>query len=474
MKYFYKISILSVFLTTNVNSGYADHVAEQFIQNALISSDATAMESLLYYDLEVNFELSDGETLLSHAVNLSNFNLVKLLIDEGANVNFAGKSGWLPLHLALVSNNVEIAKYLVKHKADPAIPMPDGTSVLDQAIQLGNDELITIIENKIKPNKSVETKEFKPNINHMLVASEMGNIEIMIMLWVKGIDINSRNEDGFTPLMFAANAGQLKAVKFLLDNNAKINQTSNDGVTALMLAAINKHNTIVETLVDHGADISKSTIQGIDVLSIARAEENEELESFILKNQELSKEEIKEVQRELKNLGYDVGTIDGVFGKNTQLQASKFQFDNGYIADGLATKLLFDQLFNKDKKFSEKIIGVWKIGPDLIHIFRKDGISYTIDRVKWGGLVGTWHIEKSNLYLDWHWMIDVDSNRAWNDGIVVALEVRKIKDITNQIINFESKDEIDGTRHHVDTDFIERFFGYKKHMKLYSKYMDGF
>lgn len=44
---------------------------------------------------------------------------------------------------------------------------------------------------------------------------------------------------------------------------------------------------------------------------------------------------IKAVQQRLSNLGYTVGSIDGIFGKKTRNAVKSFQKSNGLVADGI-------------------------------------------------------------------------------------------------------------------------------------------
>ena len=46
-------------------------------------------------------------------------------------------------------------------------------------------------------------------------------------------------------------------------------------------------------------------------------------------------EDVKELQRALKQLGYNVGVADGIFGNGTQLQVEKFQEANELYPDGI-------------------------------------------------------------------------------------------------------------------------------------------
>ena len=52
----------------------------------------------------------------------------------------------------------------------------------------------------------------------------------------------------------------------------------------------------------------------------------------------------KEVQNNLKELGYDPGTVDGIIGSKTVAALKKFQKDNGFSQTGVATDSVRDDL----------------------------------------------------------------------------------------------------------------------------------
>ena len=72
----------------------------------------------------------------------------------------------------------------------------------------------------------------------------------------KGVNVNG--EDGFPPLVAAAQMGHLSIVRLLLDNGADIDATALHSVTALMMASGGGYCEIVKALLDHGADVNYS------------------------------------------------------------------------------------------------------------------------------------------------------------------------------------------------------------------------
>lgn len=73
-------------------------------------------------------------------------------------------------------------------------------------------------------------------------------------------------------------------------------------------------------------------------------------------------DEIKAVQAELKALGYKVGKVDGIFGKNTQDAVKLFQARNGMTVDGKVGQRTLDRLFSADAVPAE---GAAPVVPEL-------------------------------------------------------------------------------------------------------------
>lgn len=96
-------------------------------------------------------------------------------------------------------------------------------------------------------------------------------LETLSLLLQRGVDVNSRNEEGLTALMLAARgeADPVAAVKTLLERGADIHARCNcsqcdprsgsQGCTALMIAASRGHRDCVRLLLDHGAKVDEAT-----------------------------------------------------------------------------------------------------------------------------------------------------------------------------------------------------------------------
>ncbi|KAI9312000.1 hypothetical protein BX666DRAFT_1866827 [Dichotomocladium elegans] len=88
----------------------------------------------------------------------------------------------------------------------------------------------------------------------------------------KYIDVNAKDEDGATPLIYAACFGKIEIAQALLEAGAKTNvQDSGTGWSALMWATTNKHESIVKILVDHGASAQTRSAKGRTVFDFVNS-----------------------------------------------------------------------------------------------------------------------------------------------------------------------------------------------------------
>lgn len=86
------------------------------------------------------------------------------------------------------------------------------------------------------------------------------------------VDVGTRDELGWTPLMYAAEAGHTEIVALLTDAGANVHSENNDGATALHLAAEKGRTEVTRILLKAGADFEAR--DGSDRTPLYRAFEN--------------------------------------------------------------------------------------------------------------------------------------------------------------------------------------------------------
>ena len=105
------------------------------------------------------------------------------------------------------------------------------------------------IEAEYKGDKENNTK--KVSSIHKTVYQQ--NKEQLIQLLASGIDPDSRDSEGLTPLMIAAYINDSAIIELLLKNGADINACDNKGCTPLVYAVFGKSHLAIKTLFENGA-----------------------------------------------------------------------------------------------------------------------------------------------------------------------------------------------------------------------------
>ena len=103
-------------------------------------------------------------------------------------------------------------------------------------------------------------------LTEILQACRENNVEIVSSLLKNIVNIEDKNEKGWTPLMVAAYYGSYEVSKFLIEMGADVNAVNNNGTTVLMYAkdaALRHGSTLTfNHLIAFGADIYKKDYSG--------------------------------------------------------------------------------------------------------------------------------------------------------------------------------------------------------------------
>ncbi|KAL9956839.1 hypothetical protein ACROYT_G038382 [Oculina patagonica] len=104
--------------------------------------------------------------------------------------------------------------------------------------------------------QSTENEDWK--LLHSAV--EGGNVAIIEMVLARGLDVNSKDSYGDTPLMIAALCSEMEAVNYLLDKGADLSLTGQYGRNLLHSASVGGNVAIIETMLSRGLDINSNRV----------------------------------------------------------------------------------------------------------------------------------------------------------------------------------------------------------------------
>ncbi len=158
---------------------------------------------------------------LNIAATLGHYDIVKMLIEAGADVNVTiALANTTPLYWAISNKHSETAKLLISKGADVNIEDERGTSPLLLAVYRNELELVQILIDK----KAVINPIKDENCDTPLHAAAFkGELEMVKLLMAHGAKVNALNQDNQTPLNIAVEQEYLEVVEFLEQNGAKLN-----------------------------------------------------------------------------------------------------------------------------------------------------------------------------------------------------------------------------------------------------------
>lgn len=175
-----------------------------------IASNLFSAEQNLHRNLSNNVDTIDnlGHSAITNASIQGITNTVKLLIDNGANVNVtdSNDNGWTPLIWACRRKHIDIAQLLINNGANINARDNKGYTALIHASMKGLMDVVNLL---IDNGANIDIKDFKDH-TALTYASAIGHIDVVKLLIDKGANINENKA-----LLYASKTGHLAIVNLL-------------------------------------------------------------------------------------------------------------------------------------------------------------------------------------------------------------------------------------------------------------------
>ncbi|EAY08078.1 hypothetical protein TVAG_463580 [Trichomonas vaginalis G3] len=249
--------------------------------------------------------VTDSMTALSHACNRKSTDIVRVLCEYGAYVNFSasGKYNDRPIILSCIKGNIEHVKTLIEWGAEYDVTaiteninnkitvtqlnplcaacQVGATDLLQYLINIGcdpneNDALpLVLAGNYNRPRAYNLLTELlqtgsKTLFDMLIVAIRQKNLENVKTLVSKGVSLANRDDGNRTPLHLAANHSA-EILEYLLhvNNGSGINARDSEDKAPIHHALEAKNVDSVRLLLNAGANIDMLTNKGYSCLRIA-------------------------------------------------------------------------------------------------------------------------------------------------------------------------------------------------------------
>lgn len=236
--------------------------------DVIFTKEAKTQEALLQVvkllldsGAEVNAQDKGGCTALAYAASNGLTKAVELLLDRGAEINMKDNDGRTALMMASSRGFTEVVRLLLQKGAAVNAQGKNGTTALMRALACRDLE-------RLPGLSGAWLKKSKEEIE----ADKQYQMQVVKLLLEKGAEVNVKKKDGTTVLIAASHCGFTELVKHLLEKGVEVNAKNNDGDTALMMAAEKGYPEVVGLLLQKGAAINAKNKNGTTALKAAKKE----------------------------------------------------------------------------------------------------------------------------------------------------------------------------------------------------------
>ncbi|TGO47458.1 hypothetical protein BOTNAR_0524g00050 [Botryotinia narcissicola] len=243
--------------------GHSD-VVEYLLAQSMDFHHSVTSQMLLDQNAKVNVENEEGLTPLHLAAREGSEEIMQQLldVDEDTSEDFGpdrsctenkayfidGSHKMSPLQIAASVGHINIAKLLLLQTA----PLPEDISAALYYAATGGH--IRVVKRLMKTEVNDVTKD-KDGNTALHMAIEWGHLEvIMLLLEQECFQVDTENENKWTPLHCAAKIGRPKIVEQLLALGANSLNKTADGATPLHIAAEKGHLRVFQILMSAGQD----------------------------------------------------------------------------------------------------------------------------------------------------------------------------------------------------------------------------
>ena len=252
------------------------------------------LTSLLAFPLLANVPSAKIRVPVSKAIRVGDVNnFIAAYTEHGLHVNSVLRPrGYRLLHVAAREGSLEIVKHLIDSGAEVNATTEYDTTPLDE-VPYGKTEIATLLEQagakygkgfriSVAPTGGGDTPGTLGLDADLLAVAQEGTIEEVLWLLDRGAYIEAEDNGRYTALIHAAEWGRTEMVDLLLDRGANIEAKDINGYTALIHAAYWERAETVELLLDRGAHIEAKNKRGETALMLAAQVGNTKIVELLL------------------------------------------------------------------------------------------------------------------------------------------------------------------------------------------------
>ncbi|XP_062605992.1 uncharacterized protein LOC134267803 [Saccostrea cucullata] len=241
-------SIVLFLLRHGASANFRNQDGFSSLHEACQEGHLEVIKTLLAFDANVNLKDNDGETPIFLACRYGFIDIIDHLLNNGAEIDLQDSQGLTPLHKSISEGNIGIVQCLIEKGCDINIASKRGDTPLTLISSDGQFDILNMFI-----ERGMNKQELQVG---MQKACEKGYKSIISTFLENGVEINSQNTQGLTPLHNSCVHDNSELVDYLFSKGAVANITSDNKQTHLHFAAKYLSEKCLSVLLEHKADIN--------------------------------------------------------------------------------------------------------------------------------------------------------------------------------------------------------------------------
>ncbi|XP_067660904.1 ankyrin repeat domain-containing protein 50-like [Haliotis asinina] len=239
------------------------------------------VELLVKHGADLSLSERSGGNILHHVCQRGHYKLVKYVLS--LNMVDIHSRWWMkrtPVMVAAKYGHKEVVKLLVNHGANLLQSDKRGDNILHLVCFAGHSDIVKYILSLNSVN--INSRGWKGR-TPVMVAAERGHKEVVELLVNHGVNLSLCKRSGSNILHLACCVGHFDVVKYVLSlNSVDINSRGWKGRTPVMVGAKHGHKEVVKLLVNHGANVLLSDKRGDNILHLVCFAGHSDVVKYIL------------------------------------------------------------------------------------------------------------------------------------------------------------------------------------------------
>ncbi|XP_065178929.1 uncharacterized protein LOC135809498 isoform X2 [Sycon ciliatum] len=186
-----------------------------------------------------------------------------------------GEEGETALHWASLLGRLDMVKLLLQHGAELACPVEGAEGFGQHPIHWAASKgQLHVVDFFLRNGASIEEIDGK-GCSPLLTASQNNHVTLVLFLLSRGANLQARDNDGDSALHWAAYKGQQDVCEVLISKGLDVNSLDKCSQNPLHLACVEGKPGVIDCLLDHGVDKTVVDKNGNTPLMIAKKRKHE-------------------------------------------------------------------------------------------------------------------------------------------------------------------------------------------------------